>query len=564
MQRISIRKPASKGIAIGEAYLYRRKKLEADRALISPKAASRELGRFQDALASARRRIAELGSGSEIFEAHLEIADDPYILETVAAKITGEFKNAELALEETADEIMARFSAIDDEYLRERAADVADVCGRVMRRLKGVPGAGAAGGIDRPVVLVADLLTPSDAAGLDRSLVLGIITAEGGNSGHVAILARGLGLPAVVGASGITDMVPHGSEIILDAVDGEVIVDPDDATREEYSAKARDYRERRRAMEGQSGLPAVTADGRRVLLCANVGSLADVRGAAACGIDGVGLFRTEFLYMERDAFPGEEDQFAAYKAAVQAAPGFVAFRTLDVGGDKELPYFPVEGEDNPALGWRGIRMCLDMTEAFKTQLRALLRASAFGDARIMFPMISSVDELDRALGILAACRRELEARGSAFRPDLKAGMMVETPAAVMCADEFAARCDFFSIGTNDLTQYVLAVDRGNRRVAGSFDPLHPAVLRSVAKAVEAGRAAGIPVAMCGELAGNESAAPLLLGLGLDELSMTAAQIPDVRSILRARSYSGCRELAGRALSAATAAEAAALLGDGQP
>ncbi|MDR1313037.1 MAG: phosphoenolpyruvate--protein phosphotransferase [Deltaproteobacteria bacterium] len=559
MQKISINKPASKGIAIGEAFLYTPRRLEADKGLISHKATSRELGRFKDAMASARRRIVELAVNSDIFAAHVEIADDPFIMETVEFKITSEHKNAELALEETSDEISARFEAIDDEYLRERAADVKDVCGRVMRRLKGVSGSGIAG-IDRPVILVADSLMPSDTAGLDTKLVLGVITAEGGATSHVAIMARGLGLPAVVGAKGITDMVPPGAEIVLDAVDGAVVVEPDAATRELYQAKARDFGEKRKALAALSGLPAETTDGRRVKLCANVGNMRDVRSAVPFGIDGVGLFRSEFLYMESQAFPTEEEQFAAYKAAAQAVPGELVIRTLDVGGDKPLPYFPFEEEENPCLGWRAIRMCLDMVEVFKTQIRAILRASAFGDVRIMFPMVISGEELDRALEILAACKREVEGHGMGYNPEIKRGIMVETPAAVMCARELAGKVDFFSIGTNDLTQYVLAVDRGNRRVAASFDPMHPAVLRSVAAVIEAGHAAGIPVGMCGELAGNEKAAAVLLGMGLDEFSMTASQIPDIRYIIRNRSHAEAKALAERVLDAGSAGEVRKIIG----
>ncbi|MDR1079978.1 MAG: phosphoenolpyruvate--protein phosphotransferase [Deltaproteobacteria bacterium] len=559
MQKISIKKPASKGIAIGEAFLYMPRKIEADRGLISHKHTSRELGRFMDALASARRRIVELAAKSEIFAAHVEIADDPFIQETVSAKITGEHKNAELALEETADEIAARFQAIDDEYLRERAADVKDVCGRVMRRLKGLAGTGISG-IDRPVILVADNLAPSDTAGLDPKLVLGIITAEGGTTSHVAIMARGLGLPAVVGARGITDMVPSGTEIVLDAVDGAVIVAPDPETRELYARKAREFGERRRTLTALNGLPGETPDGRRVKLFANVGNMRDVRSAVPYGIDGVGLFRSEFLYMESQAFPTEEEQFAVYRAAAQAVPGELVIRTLDVGGDKGLPYFRFEEEENPCLGWRAVRMCLDMEEVFKTQIRAILRASAFGDVRLMFPMIISSEELDRCLGILDACKREVEGHGAGYNPEIRCGIMVETPSAVMMAPELARKVDFFSIGTNDLTQYTLAVDRGNRRVAASFDSMHPAVLRSVASVIEAGHAAGIEVCMCGELAGNEKAVPVLLGMGLDGFSMTASQIPDARYLIRNCGYAEAKELAARVLGCASVTEVKEILG----
>ncbi|MDR2613020.1 MAG: phosphoenolpyruvate--protein phosphotransferase [Deltaproteobacteria bacterium] len=550
MQRILLKKPASKGIAIGEAYLYRPGRIAADRGLIRPEAVTAELGRFMEALASARRRIVELSARSDIFEAHVDIADDPEILESVTDKITMELKNAELALEETADAAAARLAAAGDEYLSERAADVRDVCSRVMRKLKGLPSSGMPG-IDRPVVLVAGSLAPSDTAGLDPGLVLGIVTAEGGDTSHVAIMARGLGIPAVVGVPGITEIVPDGADIILDAVEGAVIIWPDPAASELYRARAGEFSRRKSELAEAGGLPAETADGRRVKLCANVGSIRDVEAALPYGIDGVGLFRSEFLFMESRAFPTEEEQFAAYRAAAQLVPGPLVVRTLDAGADKNLPYYLGEEEDNPALGWRAIRMCLDMPEVFKAQIRAILRASAYGEVRVLFPMVISAEELDRALGLLADCKAELAARGDGFDPGIPAGVMIETPAAVFCADELARRASFFSIGTNDLAQYVLAVDRGNRRVAPSYDPLHPAVLRAVARVIEAGHAAGIPVAMCGELAANEKAIPVLLGMGLDEFSMTASLVPDARHVIRGMRYAEAIGLASRVLGEGT-------------
>jgi phosphotransferase system enzyme I (PtsI) len=559
MQRISINKPVSKGIAIGEAFIYRPRRLEADRTPVGPEAAEKECARFEGALSSARERIAELAGQSDIFSAHVDIADDPFIMETVLGKIRNDGKNAELALEETADEITAMFSEIEDEYIRERSMDVRDVCGRVMRSLKGLDSTGLSG-FENPVIVVADSLTPSDTAGLDPDMVLGIITADGGPTSHVAIMARGLGLPAVVGVEGICDIVPAGAEIILDALEGAVIVSPDPDTRKSYEARARNFLARKRALAALGCLPAETADGRRVKLCANVGSLRDSKTVAKFHPDGVGLFRSEFLYMESQGFPSEEEQFAAYRCAAQFSPGKIVVRTLDAGGDKELPYFRCDREENPSLGWRAIRMCLDMEDVFRTQLRAILRASAFGDVRIMFPMIISVEELDRALAILETGKRELSQQGLGFNPDIKVGIMIETPAAVMCAPELARKSAFFSIGTNDLTQYVLAVDRGNRRVAGSFDSLHPGVLRCVAKVIEAGHEAGIKVSMCGELAGNEKAITALLGMGLDEFSMTPALIPEARLLIRNTVMEEAKELAAKVLAAGTLSEVTELLG----
>jgi phosphotransferase system enzyme I (PtsI) len=548
MQKIAMKKPASKGIALGEVFLYRPREIEADKSLISPKATARELGRFADALASARRRIVELSEKSEIFLAHVDIADDPVIFEAVSFKIAEELKNAELALEEACEEISARFAEINDEYLRERAADVKDVCARVMRRLKGISFTGP-GSVDRPVILVADNLTPSDTATLDPQKILGIITAEGGNTSHVAILARSLEIPAIVGMEGISEMAIDGKELILDAVDGEVIIEPDAKTKEIYEKKAFAYLERKNALKAVANLPAASKDGKRVMLYANVGSLRDVQGAVSYGVDGIGLFRSEFLFLESPSFPSEDDQFAAYKTAAQLSPGETIIRTLDIGGDKSLPYYQFEPEDNPFLGWRAIRMCLEMTDVFGAQLRAILRASAFGEVSIMYPMMISLDELEKANEVLRSAKTELTRRGLAFDPDIKAGMMIETPAAVMLAKDFAKKADFFSIGTNDLTQYLLAVDRGNRKVASLYDSLHPAVIRSVKAIIDAGHSEGIRVGMCGELAGNELAVPLLFGMGLDEFSMSPSQAPEAKYILRSLQARDAEELAKQALEA---------------
>ncbi|MDR2460606.1 MAG: phosphoenolpyruvate--protein phosphotransferase [Deltaproteobacteria bacterium] len=558
MQKITMKKPASKGVVRGEVFLYRPSVLQADKSSISPKATAQELGRFVDGLASARRRIVELAEKSEIFRAHLDIADDPFIHETVAEKITKEYKNAELALEETANQICLALSEVDDEYLRERAADIKDVCTRIMRRLKGVSFEGL-NSIDKPVILVASNLTPSDAASLNPNYVLGIITAEGGNTSHVAILARSMEIPAIVGMTGITDIVASGRDLILDAVEGVVILDPDAATIDVYEKKAKDFQERKLALKAISKLKAETTDGHKVSLCANVGNLQDIQSALPHGIDGVGLLRSEFLYMESQGFPSEADQFLAYKTAAQKNKGETIIRTLDIGGDKSLPYYQFEPEENPFLGWRAIRMCLEMVDVFGCQLRAILRASAFGKVKIMYPMMISIEELEEANALLNTAKKELKATGQAFDADIQVGMMIETPAAFVLAKDFAKRVDFFSIGTNDLTQYLLAVDRGNFKVASLYNFLHPAVLRSVKAIIDAGHEAGIPVGMCGEMAGNELAVPLLLGMGLDEFSMTPSQVPEVKFIIRNWSYQEAAELAEKAINASSLTEIMTIL-----
>jgi phosphotransferase system enzyme I (PtsI) len=527
---------------MGHVFLHRPAEISIERHQVAPDKVEQESGRFRDALVAARKQIDELARSNDIFSAHLDVTDDPVLLDAVTKKIVQENKNAELALMEACEKITAMFNGIDDEYLRERAADIRDVCKRILHCLKGIQDAGLKE-IDAPVILVAGELTPSDTAGLDRERVLGFITGSGGSTSHVAIMARSLELPAIVGVEGITDIVSEGSFVILDAVDGEIIIDPEEDQLAAYRNKAAAYAKRKKKLEQMKGLPAITSDGHVVELCANVGNLPDVQNALSCGIDGIGLFRSEFLYMESSRFPNEEELFAAYKSVACSCDGEVILRTLDIGGDKALSYYKFQHEENPFLGWRAIRFCLEMVDVFKTQLRAILRASAFGKVKIMYPMIISVEELKKANHLLRKCQRELAADSIAFNPEIKAGIMIETPAAVFCVEELAKEADFFSIGTNDLTQYLLAVDRGNPKVSGLYDSFHPAVLRSIKAVIEAGHRHGIPVGMCGEFAGNEKAILLLLGMGLDEFSMSAPQVPEARYLIRNANYEQARALA---------------------
>lgn len=553
MHKISTKTPASKGIVMGNVFLYQPQKIQADRHLIDPSMTEQESIRYRDALAAARSQIKKLAADSEIFAAHLDVANDPMLQDAVMKRIIAEHKNAELALEEACEEITAMFSQIEDAYLRERALDIKDVCGRILRSLKGIQHAGL-GEINAPVILAAHDLTPSDTAGIDPKYVLGFITETGGPTSHVAIMARSLELPAIVGAEEIMDLVFDSSYVILDAVDGEIIIDPDEETIANYQVKEAQYAQRKKTLSQMKDLPAVTKDGKNVLLCANVGSMRDIQNAVSYGIDGIGLLRSEFLYMENKHFPTEEEQFAVYKSAAQLCTGEVIIRTLDIGGDKALSYFEFQKEENPFLGWRAIRFCLEMTDVFKTQLRAILRASAFGSIKIMYPMIISVEELRHANSLLAACKQELKSDDIAFDPNISVGIMIETPAAVLCVEELAKEADFFSIGTNDLTQYLLAVDRGNQKVAGLYNSFHPAVLRSIKAIIDAGHRNKIPVGMCGEFAGNEKAIPILLGLGLDEFSMAASQVPEARCLIRNMDYAKANELANRVCRLATLTE----------
>ncbi|HCB90418.1 MAG TPA: phosphoenolpyruvate--protein phosphotransferase [Ruminococcaceae bacterium] len=553
MKIIQVSKAASAGIAAGKAFFYKPVDLKASAGLVAPGQTGAELERYRRAEEKAKEKIGVLAKNSDIFQAHLDLVDDPALRDGVVRRISEKRENAELALQETAAEIRERFEKLDDDFFRERAVDIRDVCRTLMLALKGMEENSLAG-IREQVVLFADQLTPSDTAGMDLRFVTGFVTRTGGENSHVAIMARSMGLPALVGVGDKIDEVAAGDSVILDALEGRLIVRPDEATAALYAGRREQYRRHLKMLRQTNGLPAETTDGCRVRLYANAGNLEDVKKAAAEGAEGIGLLRSEFLYMQSAHLPTEDEQFAAYKSAAELCGGEVVIRTLDIGGDKSLPYLPFEKEENPFLGWRAIRISLERKDLFRTQLRAILRASAFGKVRVMYPMIISVDELEAANRVLRECEEELARQGTAFDADIKAGIMVETPAAVLCADELAQRADFFSIGTNDLTQYLLAVDRGNKKIAALYDSFHPAVVRSIRTVIEAGHRHGIPVGMCGEFAGNADAVPLLLGFGLDEFSMSAARIPEIRYLIRGSSRKEAQGLAQRACRCASAAE----------
>lgn len=542
MKTINVKRTASKGVVMGKAYVVKRPDLSADRSMIADSAVDAEVARYEAAIEAAKADLAELAETNAIFGAHLELVQDPTLYDGVIEKIRDEKKNAELSLEETVDMFAAIFESMDDEYMRERGADMKDVGKRLMCKLKGVED-NALTGIREKVIVVAKDLAPSDTAVMNLDYVLGFITQEGGVTSHVSIMARNLNLPALVGVEGIMDEVSSGDQIAMDAKNGTIIVNPDEEARAEYSAKMEAFAKREKELAEISLLPAETLDGKTVELFANVGNIEDIKNALPHHIDGIGLFRTEFLYMENDHFPTEDEQFVVYKEAAELLEGKeVIIRTLDIGGDKELSYFDFGEEENPFLGYRAIRICLDKEDVFKTQLRALLRASAYGNIRIMYPMIISVEELDRANELLAICKDELRAEGKAFNEDIVVGMMIETPASVVCAEDFASRVGFFSIGTNDLTQYTLAVDRGNKKISNMYNSFHPAVLRNIKRTIEAGHAAGIKVGMCGEFASDPKALKILLGFGLDEFSMSAGAVSEVKAELRSTTYEAAKEL----------------------
>ena len=527
MEKVLVEKTASRGIAVAPVYLYLDPDLSFGTEKISKEQVQEELDKFTQAKTAVVEELTVLAQQNEIFAAHLEIAGDFMLQDGVESKVKNDLKNVQQAISETIEEFAVIFESMDDEYMKERAADVKDIGKRLLAGTKHVK-LPDLGGITEPVIVVARDMYPSDTVKINPSLVKGIITEEGGVTSHVSILAKSMGIPTLVGVKGILSKVSDGETICMNAGEGVIVVQPDEEILNEYKAQKEAYEAEKARLESLRNTPAVTKEGKRIYLCANVGNLKDIKNALVMNIDGVGLFRSEFLYMQNTHFPTEEEQFKVYKEAAQLSSQELTIRTLDIGGDKELSYYEFEKEENPFLGWRAIRISLDMKEMFKEQLRAILRASAFGHVRIMFPMIISMEELKEAKAIVQGCKEELKERGEAFDENIETGMMIETPASVILADEFAKEADFFSIGTNDLTQYILAVDRGNKKIADRYDYFHPAVVKAIGQVIEAGHKEGIKVGMCGEMAGDQKAVKLLLDLGLDEFSMSAGSIDYVR------------------------------------
>jgi len=545
---------ASRGIGIGPAFHFRRADLCFDRRAVEDPAA--EWNRCQAALETAHEQLAgvyakaEAESGAEeaaIFQAHALMLEDPELLGTVRTAIEEQYVNAEAALSDGAEMYAQMLEALDDEYLSARAADVRDVAARVLRILLGVAESPAAGLMTPSIILARDL-TPSDTVMLDKSLVLGFCTAGGGATSHTAILARGLGLPAVVGAGLDILEIPDGATLVLDGGEGTLLVGPDEETVAMYQERQVAAATVLAQARSRAHEPAITRDGHRVEVVANIGNVEGARAALEAGAEGVGLLRTEFLYLERTHLPDEEEQYQAYRAIVDVFGDLpVILRTLDIGGDKELPYLDLPQEMNPFLGVRAIRLCLARPELFRPQLRAALRAGVGRNLKVMFPMVATVAEVRAARAVLEECRAELLAEGQPVAEEMEIGIMVEIPAAAVMADHLAAEVDFFSVGTNDLSQYTLAADRTNAQVAPLATGFHPAVLRLVRDVIVAAHAQGKWVGLCGELAGEPLAIPILLGLGLDEFSMNPPAIPLAKQILRALTLDGAREVAQAAL-----------------
>ncbi|EFS3174406.1 phosphoenolpyruvate-protein phosphotransferase PtsI [Salmonella enterica] len=554
---------ASPGIAFGKALLLKEDEIVIDWKKISADKVDQEVERFLSGRAKASAQLEAIKTkagetfGEEkeaIFEGHIMLLEDEELEQEIIALIKDKHMTADAAAHEVIEGQATALEELDDEYLKERAADVRDIGKRLLRNILGLAIIDLSA-IQEEVILVAADLTPSETAQLNLQKVLGFITDAGGRTSHTSIMARSLELPAIVGTGSVTAQVKNGDYLILDAVNNQVYVNPTNDVIEQLRAVQEQVATEKAELAKLKDLPAITLDGHQVEVCANIGTVRDVEGAERNGAEGVGLYRTEFLFMDRDALPTEEEQFAAYKAVAEACGSqAVIVRTMDIGGDKELPYMNFPKEENPFLGWRAVRIAMDRKEILRDQVRAILRASAFGKLRIMFPMIISVEEVRALRKEIEIYKQELRDEGKAFDESIEIGVMVETPAAATIARHLAKEVDFFSIGTNDLTQYTLAVDRGNDMISHLYQPMSPSVLNLIKQVIDASHAEGKWTGMCGELAGDERATLLLLGMGLDEFSMSAISIPRIKKIIRNTNFEDAKVLAEQALAQPTTDE----------
>lgn len=552
---------ASDGVAIAKAYLL----VEPDLSFTNEKVTDTdaEIQKFRNALEASKIELTKIRNNAEkqlgpdkaaIFDAHLLVLDDPELIQPIEDKIANEKVSAPEALDEVTSQFITIFESMDNEYMRERAADIRDVSKRVLAHLLGV-GLPNPSMIDESVVIVGNDLTPSDTAQLNKEFVQGFVTNIGGRTSHSAIMSRSLEIAAVVGTKSVTKEVKQGDMVIVDGITGDVIVDPTEDELIAYQNKRERFFEDKKELQKLRDAETVTIDGEHAELAANIGTPDDLYGVMENGAEGIGLYRTEFLYMGRDQMPTEDEQFEAYKKVLETMKDKrVVVRTLDIGGDKELPYLNLPKEMNPFLGYRAIRLCLDQQDIFRTQLRALLRASAYGKLNIMFPMVATINEFRDAKAILLEEKENLKNDGHDVSDEIELGIMVEIPSTAALADIFAKEVDFFSIGTNDLIQYTMAADRMSERVSYLYQPYNPAILRLVKQVIEASHKEGKWTGMCGEMAGDETAIPLLLGLGLDEFSMSATSILKARRQINGLSKNEMSELANRAINCATQEE----------
>ena len=561
----------SPGIAIGKVYLFEKKEIEINKCPCkNPEEEKAKLIEARDKTKEQLQKIRENTAKkvseekAAIFDAHITLLEDEDLLQEVNDIITDEKVSADYALSKGIEVYRQILSDVQDEYLRERAGDLADIADRWIRNILGETIVELSD-IPKNSIIIARDLTPSDTANLNLENTLGFITEIGGRTSHTSIMARSLEIPAVVGIGSIIKDIKaiktkSDITIILNGNTGGVIIEPSEKSIEECEKLKVEFDKNRALLKEFAHRDAISKDGTKIRVYANIGSPADLGGALKNGADGIGLYRTEFLFMENTDFPTEEEQFKAYKEVVEAMSGHtVTIRTMDIGGDKHLPYLDMPVEENPALGWRALRICLDRQSIIKTQFRALLRASAFGKVKIMLPMIVSLEELRKAKAIFNDCKLELMKENVAFNEALELGIMIETPSVVFKSESFARESDFFSIGTNDLTQYTLAADRGNEKIASICDPYNPSVLIAIKMAIDGAHSSGIIISMCGELAGDLLAVPLLFGLGLDVFSMSAISIPEVKKMIISLDKPECAMLAKRVLSLSTSEEVKAEL-----
>ncbi|MFC6464616.1 phosphoenolpyruvate--protein phosphotransferase [Marinilactibacillus sp. GCM10026970] len=553
---------ASDGIAQAKAYLLVEPDLSFEKKTISD--VESEVTRLQAAIDTAKEELANIRSiaaeslgeeEAQVFDAHTMVLSDPDLIEQTNTVINDEKVNAEAAFQKTSDMFITMFEGMEDNpYMQERAADIRDVRKRVMSHLLGVKLPTPAT-IDEEVIIIAEDLTPSDTAQLNKEFVKAFVTNIGGRTSHSAIMARSLEIPAIVGTNNITELVSEGDFLVVDGMEGDVFINPSEDTKKAYNDKAEEFASLKLEWERLKDEKSVTKDGKHVELAANIGTPKDLNGVIENGGEAIGLYRTEFLYMDSKELPTEDEQYTAYKAVLEGMDGKpVVVRTMDIGGDKELPYLELPNEMNPFLGYRAIRVSLDQDEIFRTQLRALLRASVHGTLRIMFPMIATLPEFRSAKAILEEEKAKLGENGIEVSNDIQVGIMIEIPAAAVLADQFAKEVDFFSIGTNDLIQYTMAADRMNERVSYLYQPYNPSILRLIKNVIDAAHKEGKWAGMCGEMAGDQIAVPILVGLGLDEFSMSATSILKTRSLLTELDSTEMKELSEKALNECTSAE----------
>ncbi|OED85298.1 phosphoenolpyruvate-protein phosphotransferase PtsI [Vibrio breoganii] len=554
---------ASPGIAFGKALLLQEDEIVLNTHKISADQVDAEVQRFYDARNKSaaqleiikQKALETFGEEKEaIFEGHIMLLEDEELEEEILALIKGEKLSADHAIHSIIEEQAVALESLDDEYLKERATDIRDIGTRFVKNALGI-NIVSLSDIDEEVLLVAYDLTPSETAQINLDYVLGFACDIGGRTSHTSIMARSLELPAIVGTNDITKQVKNGDMLILDAMNNKIIINPTEAELNEAKQIRDDFLAQKAELAKLKDLPAITLDGHQVEVCGNIGTVKDCDGINRNGGEGVGLYRTEFLFMDRTALPTEDEQYQAYKEVAEAMNGHsVIIRTMDIGGDKDLPYMDLPEEMNPFLGWRAVRISLDRREILRDQVRGILRASAHGKLRIMFPMIISVEEIRELKAAIEEYKAELRSEGLAFDENIEIGVMVETPAAAAIAHHLAKEVSFFSIGTNDLTQYTLAVDRGNELISHLYNPLSPAVLTVIKQVIDASHKEGKWTGMCGELAGDERATLLLLGMGLDEFSMSGISIPAVKKVIRNANFAEVKAMAEEALQMPTAAE----------